>query len=252
MTADEVPRLPPSVGGLIDFAAAAYLQRFPLYAALGIGVFAACAIPEFLWRASGPELGVKTIVVSLLDLFADAFVVAVLAIGTAARVAEGEPRPAGSIVRLALERWLPVLGALLIAQLCVALSLSAGGIGPVEDPLVTAFTAPVIWLFWGALGLVGPIAALSAEHPGVAIFVALGRALSMSFRAVNLGRLCVVAFASVAPLLLQNVLADVLHRRGVAHLDFWANIPIDALTIGPIAALQTVFALDFARRGPPR
>jgi hypothetical protein len=39
-----------------------------------------------------------------------------------------------------------------------------------------------------------------------------------------------------------------LLKRGATHVSFWANLPIDALSVGPIAAIQTAFALDFARR----
>ncbi len=43
-----------------------------------------------------------------------------------------------------------------------------------------------------------------------------------------------------------------LTQHHVPRPFFWSDVPIDALTIGPLAAIQTAFALDFVRRmGPP-
>ncbi|MBV8642316.1 MAG: hypothetical protein JO225_00180, partial [Candidatus Eremiobacteraeota bacterium] len=38
------------------------------------------------------------------------------------------------------------------------------------------------------------------------------------------------------------------HARHAPHEAFWGNAPLDALTAGPLAAILTAFALDFARR----
>jgi hypothetical protein len=73
----------------------------------------------------------------------------------------------------------------------------------------------------------------------------LVRAVTLSFHRSNLARLVIVAFASIVPLMLETILSD---PRFHVTRQFWITIPIDALTVGPLAALQTVFALDFARR----
>jgi hypothetical protein len=239
--------LPTSVDGLIDLAAGAYVERAPLYLGLAAVVFVACAIVQFSWHASGAERITREIVVALVDLFVSALVVSTVATGIGTRVA-GNARSSRALVAGALERWLPVLGAMVIVQFLVQLTAPGGGIGPIDDPALTILTAPFIWLFWGAMSLAGPVAALSGDRPTVAIVTGFGRALMLALRTVNLARLCLVALAAVAPLLLENVLADVLEHRGVGDPDFWANVPLDALTVGPLAALETVFALDFARR----
>jgi hypothetical protein len=58
----------------------------------------------------------------------------------------------------------------------------------------------------------------------------------------------VLAFATVVPTLLASVLFDIFTQRHVAHSAFWSNLPVDALTVAPVAAIQTAFVLDFARR----
>lgn len=252
MNAAEPERLPSSVSGLLDLAGAAYLERARLYLLLAAGVFVVCGIVEFAWATSAGDAGMKATVLELLDLFTDAFVITAIALGVAMRIS-GDERPTATLLAGALERWLAVLGAMTIVQYLVTLTIESGmsGIGPVASPVLTIVSAPVIWLFWGALSLAGPVAALSADRPTLAIITGFGRALYLALQPRNLGRLCIVAFAGVIPTLLQSVLFDILSRGGVANSDFWASLPLDALTVGPLAALQTVFALDFARRVTP-
>lgn len=245
MTSAGDERLPPSIGGLVDLAFSAYLQRAPLYLGLALAVFALGGAVELL-SALTKNTNVADVNSALCSLFSDAFVVAVVALGIGTRVA-GETPPARALAGGAAERWLPVLGAMTVVQVVFLLTASSSGLGPVGD-LGDILFAPVIWLLWGALGLAAPIAALAPERGAKAIAVALFRALSLALRASNLPRLCVVAFASLVPLLLEVLAGDLLAQRHVPHAVFWANVPLDALAVGPLAALQTVFALDFARR----
>ena len=247
MTPIRDDRLPPTVGGLIDLAFASYGERALLYAGLAGILFALCAALEFLWPAHGDDAA-RSVAMTFLDLFMQALVIAAVALGIGTRVGTGETALPRALLGGALNRWLPVLGAMMIVQFIVVWTLQAGAIGPIDDPVLTIFSAPVTWLLWGALGLAGPCAALNGDRPARAILTGFGRALMLGLRAANLPRLCIVAAATVAPLLLQSVLFDVFQRRGLGHADFWASIPIDALIVGPLAALQTVFALDFARR----
>jgi len=58
----------------------------------------------------------------------------------------------------------------------------------------------------------------------------------------------VLSFATVVPTMLESMLVDALQRRGAGHVFYLANFPIDVLVVGPLAAVQSIFALDFARR----
>lgn len=241
-------RLPQSVGGLIDLAFAAYVERAPLYLGLALLVFLVCGAVDLGSTLFGAPIELTENALSLASVFADAFVVAVVAIGVGSRVAgaTGTPR---ALLGGAVERWLPVLGAMIIVQFISVVTSIGGAIGGLPDPPAAAIvTAPVTWLLWGAMSLAGPVAALNGDRPTVAILTGFWRALVLSLRMQNLPRLCLVAFATIVPVLLEEVLADTLGRRGLSAASFWAQIPIDALAVGPLAALQTVFALDFARR----
>jgi hypothetical protein len=242
-------RLPPSIGGLVDLAFSAYFQRAPLYLGLAAIVFLlGCAVEFASAHYKNPEL--EALNLTLYQLFADAFVVATVALGTGTRVA-GESLAAGALAAGALRRWMPVLGTMTVVQFVFQLTASSSGLGAIDDWSDVLF-APVVWLLWGALSLAAPLAALAAERAPRAMALALFRSLSLGLRVANLPRLCVVAFAGVVPLLLEEVVGDLLFQRHVPHAIFWANMPVDALVAGPLAALQTVFALDFARRAAAR
>jgi len=65
-------------------------------------------------------------------------------------------------------------------------------------------------------------------------------------------RLCVLALVTVLPAVLETLLQNTLIQSHVPRAIFWGNAPIDALFIGPLSAVQTAFALDFARRAGQR
>jgi hypothetical protein len=241
-------RLPPSIGGLIDLAFTAYLEGAPLYLGLALAVFVLCGIIEFAWTAGGPAHDVKVIVLGYAEMFGNAFVVAVIALGIATRIA-GEPLARRRLLGASVERWLPVLGVSIIVEFLCEVTAPLSGLGELPDtPAILLATAPVVWLFWGALSMAGPLAALSGERPLQAIVTGIARAVALSLQPANFLRLCVVAFATIVPSLLQQVLFDAFARQGGAHAMFWAGFPIDALALGPTSALQTIFALDLVRR----
>jgi hypothetical protein len=249
--APEVERLPASIGGLVDFAFASYAGRAVLYVGLAVAVFAVgCAVEIAIPAAKlgTPQANVKLAVFEYASLFADSFVIAAVALGVAARLA-GDQVSSRHVAAAALARWLPVLATYVIVQTVIDLTVPLSGLGPLPDPAaLSVLTAPLVWLIWGMLSLAMPIAALADERPAFAVFAGLTRAVSFSLRSSNLPRLVVVAFISIVPYLLQVIAQDVLLQHHVDRPLFWANVPIDALTIAPVAALQTVFAIDFARR----
>ncbi len=247
MTANEPERLPTSIGGLIDLAFAVCRERAALYAGVSLAVFVVCGAFELLWPGDSTRDVKKTIVVQLADLFTDALAIATVALGVAGRLTGSDTSPR-TLLLAGIERWLPALGAMTLAQFVVALTGPLGAVDtPREDPM-TWIATPFVWLVWGALSLAPPMAVLSGDRPALAVVTGFARALGNALRVMNLGRLCVVAFATIIPFLLQSLLFDTLLARHVPHAWFWANIPIDALTVVPLGALQAAFALDFARR----
>jgi hypothetical protein len=249
--AEEGVRLPPSIGGLLGFALRAWVAHAPLYLALQLGVFAAYSIAEAVVPAatpSSPQGQFKLYVLIYTGLFADALVVAAAAIGVAARGVAAHTS-ARVLMGAAIDRWLPVIAVSLVAQSVVYLTSASSGLGPPSDPRILQYiTAPFVWLLWGILGLTGPFVALSAERRAFSIVAAFVHAFTTSLHRANLLRLCVLALITMLPNILQVVAYDALVAHHVARPIFWANYPIDALAVGPISAIQTAFALDFARR----
>ena len=242
-------RLPPSIGGLIDLGLAMWAKRLSLYLALSAALFALCGALEALWPATTDSARVvKELVLVYSELFGLAYIVAVAALGVATHVA-GEHVSARLLLVGALERWPAVLGAMIVVQLVVELTIPFSALGPLPDPPVLALLiAPIIWLLWGVINLAGPIAALSGERPLIALLTSFARAIGLSLRRGNFVRVCVLGFATILPTLIASIVFDVLAKHKMPHVAFWANIPIDVLTVGPLAAIQTAFALDFARR----
>jgi hypothetical protein len=246
-TGDE-KRLPTTIGGLVDLAFAAYVERAPLYLGLALAAFVLQAAVEFAlpaWKADTPEGTIKELTLLFLSVLLDSVIIAAVALGVATRVAgkTAEPR---AIAAAMAGRWPAAFIANLIQTIIFVYTAVLGAVGPLPDPpAILLLTAPLCWLLWGALSLAPPIAALSPERAAPAAMHGIVRAVTLSFHRANLGRLVIVALASAVPLMLQTILSDPPFH--VARL-FWVNVPVDALTIGPLAAVQTVFALDFARR----
>ncbi len=264
MNGDDAERLPEAIGPLVDLALHAYGKNIVLASLLSIGAFLvqgavalvlartpdvvliAAPLGQAPTATAAAPLTLQLLITLVVGIFVDSFVIGVVALAVAAVLggARLEPR---TLLRGALYRLAGVFGATFFASAIVELTLQSGGLDPDAAPW-QLLLAPITWLLWGAVGLAGPIAALSPDIPIRSAFIALGRSLTISLRTANLGRLCIVAFATVVPILGQAMLAGYLTTRATTGASFWANVPIDALTVGPLAALQTVFALDFARR----
>lgn len=249
--AEENEHLPPSIGGLIGFALSGWVADAPLYLALAVGMFGLVAVAEYVIPAAvaTTSQGVfKLIVLDFTDLFAGSFIVAAVALGVAAR-GLGTPLSPRTLAGGATERWLPVIAVTFLSQTVIMLTNGYSGLDTPPEPhaLVYLF-APLTWILWGILGLTGPFVALAQSRAALTVLVGFGHAFTASLRRGNLLRLCILAVITVLPIALEAMLQNTLVQRHAARPIFWANIPIDALTVGPLAAIQTAFALDFVRR----
>jgi len=249
--ADEGERLPRSIGGLIGFALRSWAVNASLYGALAIAVFAAYAAAEYIVPAAAvdtPQGQFKLYVLLYSGLFVDSLVIAAVALGVAARAA-GVAVPPRALAGGAIERWLPVIAVTFLAQTLIALTNPLSGLSTPPEPRFLVFvSAPLIWILWAVLGLAGPYVALGSERAAFLVITGFGRAFTLSLQRTNLLRLCVLALVTVLPVVLETLLLNALLESHVPRAFFWANAPIDALTIGPLTAVQTAFALDFVRR----
>jgi hypothetical protein len=246
----EADRLPHSVGGLLGFALSG--SATPLNAALTLGVFAAYAAAEYAIAPGAvldsPQGEFKKYVLTFTGLFADAFVVAAVALRIAAR-AHGVAVAPSALLGGAVERWLPVIVVTFLAQAVVIVTAPLSGLVRLPGPdAFMLVAAPIVWMLWGVVGLAGPYVALSSDRAALLVVTGFGRAFALALHRTNLVRLAVLALVTVLPSLLQMLLYDELLHDHTQRTFFWSNAPVDALTIVPLCAIQTAFALDFARR----
>ena len=245
---DDQDRLPASVGGLLGFAAAGYLAHAPLYLALATLAFAIDGIAQFL-APDKDAIGIGASVVG------DALLIGAVSLGVATR-ATGKPAQPARLFEAAVVRWGDVTGASGVAAI-LTIALFKYVLNRNGDDVLSLLSGVCAWILVGALSFAGPVTALSNDRPIVAIVTGFGRSLALSLRLANLPRLVLVTLVIMIVTNIQVALALALNRAHAPHAYFWSGAPLDALTVGPLAALQAAFALDFARRvrrltAPPR
>jgi hypothetical protein len=238
MRPEEPERLPASIGGLFGTALGLYARRIGLYSILTVAAFALQFVAILIPHTNGTGQALAVIV--------DAFLIAAVTIGTAgdlAGTAGGWP----AIVSAASERWGVVAIAGFIYFL-VVYALVRGVYGSLEETGYGLFIPPIITL-WGAVSLAQVVAAIEPAASRLMLpLTALGKALSVSLRAANLGRLILLSVTLTVPALVQSTLFGILSDRHVREASFWAYVPLDALFTGPLQAISTIFYLDFLRR----
>jgi hypothetical protein len=231
--------LPATIAGLFGTAFVLYVRRFALYAALAlIALIVQYVVDVVLLQDPGLVVG--------LDIVVGAFLAATVSIGVAFDLARKDA-DWSTIVMAASLRWgvvaiIGLIGYLLLCLFGPFLSL------PPEQTGYGLLLLPFIVL-WGAVWVAQVAAAIEPVKSRLMLPLrALGKGLAVSARFVNLGRLLVLSIALILPLLAETVLLAQLQARGVPDGWFWASIPIDAITLGPLQALATVFYIDFLRR----
>jgi hypothetical protein len=250
----ESERLPSSIGGLVDLGFEAYLARAPLYLLLALSTCVVCAAVDYIAPAADNNAeATRLLIIEVIELLANAFVIGLVALDVGGRVASEVPTTRALVQGAAL-RWGRVTIASILVESIVVLTADLAIPSAPLDPLAV-LVAPLVWLLWGTLALTLPLAALSAESSGAfAALTSLVRAFGFGFHPNNFGRLALLSLATIAPLLLETVLSDLAALHPFGHAKFWCNFPVDIIVAAPLTAVQTAFALDFARRagGPGR
>ncbi len=216
-----------------------YARRFRLYAllaaaAFGVQVVAQTALPHTEGTAQA------------LALVVDAFLIGAVSIGVSRDVA-GTETGSREILGAAVDRW----GAVAVASLLyvlVVLALFRAVFGSLEETGYGFFIMPVIGM-WGAVSLSQVVAAIEPVKSRLMLpVISIGKALSVSLRFTNLGRLLFLSALLTMPLIAQGLLASALAARHVGNAQFWSDVPLDAMLTGPLQAIATLFYLDFVRR----
>jgi hypothetical protein len=244
----EGERLPSSIGGLVDLGFETFLARAPLYVLLALATCVVCAAVDYIAPAANDNAEAnRLLIIAVIELLLNAFVVALVALDVGGRIAAEIPTTR-ALLRGAALRWGRVTIASILVESIVVLTADLAIPSAPLDPLAV-LVAPLVWLLWGTLALTLPLAALSAEKSGAfAALLSLVRAFGFGFHPTNFARLALLSLATIAPLLLETVLTDLSVRHTFSHAKFWCNFPVDIIVAAPLTAVQTAFALDFARR----
>jgi hypothetical protein len=231
--------LPASIAGLFGAALGLYARRFPFYASLALlAIGVQYIVDAQVMLDSGLLIG--------LDVVIGSFLAASVSIGVAFDVA-GKEADWSRIMTAASLRWgvvtLIALIAFFVQELFtpyVFLPASETGYGLLLLPFI---------VLWGAVSLATVVAAIEPTKSRLRLpLIALGKALSVSAQFVNLGRLMVYSVLLSLPLFAETLLGAYLRTRNVGDVEFWSNIPIDMLALGPLQAIATLFYIDFLRR----
>ncbi len=239
MNLNEDGRLPTSVGGLIAVAARSYLRRGLLYFGLAILAFVVQFVLDVLLPHSDGSI-------VALGVIVDAFLAATISIGVVVDLTE-KTVDFGSILSAAILRWGAVTVVGFIALLATIV-LERGVYGSLAETGYGLFVIPIVAL-WGVLALASALAAIEPVTSRLLLpFLALGKASTVGFSAPNLGRLIFLSLILALPGFGETFAFDWLTHHQPANAAFWANVPIDALFVGPFQALVTVFLLNFFHR----
>lgn len=231
--------LPASITGLFGTAAMLYARRFALYGSLALAAFAVQLIVDVgVMQDSGLAIGLNIIVGS--------FVAAAVSIGVAFDIA-GKDADWSTIFNAASLRWGVVAVVSGINWLVYELFWPSMFLPPDQTGYGLLLIPFVVLL--GALAMAVVVAAIDPAKSRLTLpFVGLAKGLLVSLQLVNLGRLMLFSVLLTLPLFVETLLGMYLAVHNVADADFWAGVPLDAVTLGPLQAVATVFYIDFLRR----
>jgi hypothetical protein len=231
--------LPASIAGLFGTALGLYARRLPFYAVLAL---LAIGVQYVVDVEVLPDFGLMV----GLEIVLQAFLAACVSIGVAFDLA-GKEADWSRIMTAASLRWAAVTLMLVIGWLVQELYGPYIGLSPDQTGYGLLFL-PFIMIS-GVVTLASVVAAIEPTQSRMRLpLIALGKALSVSAQFVNLGRLLVLSVLLILPLLAEIWLSLTLASHHFANLDFWSNIPLDMITLGPLQAIATVFYVDFLRR----
>jgi hypothetical protein len=243
---DEI-RLPECTSGLFELAFVSYGRRLPLY----LGFAALAFIVQLALTLAAPKLapteGIREGLIDGANFVIDAFLCGLVTIGIVADLRSRTSAAGGrTILGDAVARWWIL--ALLVVVMNLLFSSMLQDVLSSGDPALLAL-APVFLVFLGALSLATVVAAVDRTTNELLLpIMSIGRSLQVALPFANLGRLAIYSALLAIPTVISLVAAHEFQVRHVPFGEFWAWIPIDVVTVGPLQALATIFYLDFVRR----
>lgn len=239
-------RLPENTSGLFELAFVSYGRRLPLY----LGFAGLAFILQFALTIAAPRLapteGIREGLAAGANFVIDAFLCGLVTIGVVADLRTRTRVGGRTILGDAVARWWIL--ALLVVVVNLLFETMLQDVLTSGDPALLAL-APVFLIFLGALSLATVVAAVDRTTNEMLLpILSIGRSLQVALPFPNLGRLAVYSALLAIPTVISIIAIHELQARHVPFADFWAWIPIDVLTVGPLQALATIFYLDFVRR----
>jgi hypothetical protein len=242
---EEKQGLPESVGGLFDTAFALYGKRIGFYAAIAFAGFliqGASAAIAYAFHIAALE---AALIATVLNTIIDAFILGAVAIGVIAD-ATGAAATQNQIITTTVSRW-PVLIAV-YALINIVMFVSNPVAPSIGLGLFFLYLLPICAL-WATVALATVICSVDTTQPPIMrMIVSFGHSFRLALGPGNVGRTVILGIMVLIPILFQVVLGTQLASHHVAGADFWTDVPVDALVIGPFQAVFAVFYLDFVRR----
>ena len=257
---------PKGILGLLNQAMLAYVARLPLYLGLAALGFIAQSLGLVLTLAAdttgntlfGASTQTRIISGSLLilvvNVVVDAYLTAAIARGTLDTI-EGTTRTRSALIGAATVRWGIVALVAAVATI-VGLCSQRLLLGDPVESLYGLLILPTL-VVWAALALAQVAAAVAPPAAGnrAATLAALG-GFFIALRGRNLTRSLAIGTLMLPQLIAQIVAGAALQPMiqaphmpyGAIVLDFLANVPIDAIAIGPFTAIVTTLLIDLRRR----
>jgi hypothetical protein len=221
---------------LIVRALALVWRRLPLYAAGAACVIGAQALVALVWRVPFGLAYSSFIVPPLLTTLVYAFA-----------WADSDDAPQGASATW--ERVLDRAWAVIVIDLVTTILVSTGLNGILAQDPVDIVLGCVILLICAPLVFADTSATVDEMPVWWLLPGAFWRSLRTARGETYLRAIAILAFGLI-PALLQPRLLDWMQAKDLANADFWSSVPLNAVTLVPIAVLTALVYRDATRKAP--
>jgi hypothetical protein len=226
---------------VVDAALEAWGARWHVYLALALACIGLQALVAYVARYD-------PLTILIANCIVYGYAVAFFTIAIAAQ-RQNVTGSVAEIARASLTR-LPVVAFVVVGIDIVIWAFSSYIFGTPEEMVYGLGILPALIVF-GLMNMATVVATLDTSRPlyaqpGFAIL----RALMFARSWANIWRLAVGGAIIVVPMMLEQLLEQYLAHHGMppAQNEFWSNIPIDALVLGPTQAFFTYLYMDLLAR----
>jgi hypothetical protein len=194
------------------------------------------ALIAFVWRVPFGLAYSSFIIPPMLTTLVYAFVWA---------DSDDAPESAASIWERILER----VWAVIVIDLVITILLNTGLTGILAQDPIDIVLGSVIMLISAPLLFADTIATVEEMPVWWLLPGAFWRSLRVARGPIYVRAVAILAL-NLIPALVQVQLLDWMHAKGIANPDFWSLVPLNALTLPPIAAITAVVYRDATRKTP--